>query len=49
VYNNRQATLSITTNHSNLDLELVAKHAKVVFDTRDAMRGIEGDADVQRL
>jgi len=39
----------ITTNHSNLDLEFVAKHAKVVFDTRDALRGVEGEADVVRL
>ena len=39
----------ITTNHSNLDLEFVAKHGQVIFDTRDAMRGVEGLADVYRL
>ena len=39
----------ITTNHTALDLELVAEHAKVVFDTRNAMSGVEGKADVVRL
>lgn len=33
----------LVTDHSNLDRERLMKEAKLVVDTRDALRGIEGD------
>lgn len=31
----------ITTDHSNFDYELIAKYSPVIFDTRNALKGIE--------
>jgi UDP-N-acetyl-D-glucosamine dehydrogenase len=38
----------ILTAHTGVDYQLVADHAQLVFDTRNAMRGIEGD-NIMRL
>ncbi len=32
----------ITTNHSSFDYQLIAKHAKAVVDTRNALKGVKG-------
>jgi UDP-N-acetyl-D-glucosamine dehydrogenase len=36
----------IATDHTNVDYQIVANHAKVVLDTRGAMRGMEGRARI---
>ena len=37
----------IATDHTALDLELIARAAKLVIDTRGAMRGFEGGNVIQ--
>lgn len=39
----------ITTMHTNIDYELVAKHAKFVFDTKHAMKDIRNRANIEVL
>ncbi|MBE4907081.1 nucleotide sugar dehydrogenase [Bacillus luteolus] len=31
----------VTTDHSDFDYELIAKHSPVIFDTRNALKGVE--------
>ncbi len=31
----------VTTDHSDFDYELIAKHSAVIFDTRNALKGVE--------
>ena len=39
----------ITTAHSNVDYQLVADHAKAVFDTKNVMKNIENRANIEVL
>ncbi|MED5073958.1 nucleotide sugar dehydrogenase [Anoxybacillus geothermalis] len=39
----------ITTDHSNIDYEMVARHSRVVFDTRNAMKGVSKPAKYVKL
>jgi UDP-N-acetyl-D-mannosaminuronate dehydrogenase len=40
----------ITTNHSAFDYDLVTRHARLIVDTRNALRETaDGDAAVVRL
>lgn len=39
----------ITTNHSTVDYSFVQKHAKVIFDTKNAMRAIESRENIELL
>lgn len=36
----------IITNHDNVDYNLIAKHAKLVVDTRNALAGVENRANI---
>ena len=38
---NRQDAILITTDHSNVDYELIGRHAKLVIDTRNVMANIK--------
>jgi UDP-N-acetyl-D-mannosaminuronate dehydrogenase len=38
----------VVTDHSSIDYEFVARHAKVVVDTRNALKNIPGE-NIQRL
>jgi UDP-N-acetyl-D-glucosamine dehydrogenase len=38
---NESDIVLIATNHSNFDYEMIARESKLVFDTRNAMKGIE--------
>jgi len=42
-----QDLVIITTDHSNVDYELVVKHAPLIFDTRNATRGIKSSKVVR--
>ncbi|WMJ16526.1 nucleotide sugar dehydrogenase [Geobacillus proteiniphilus] len=39
----------ITTDHSNIDYEMVARHSRVVFDTRNAMKDVSKPAKYVKL
>lgn len=39
----------ITTDHSNIDYEFVQKHAKAIFDTRNAMKHIPNRENIELL
>ena len=39
----------ITTAHSNIDYEMIQRNAKVVFDTRNAMRDVSDRSNVELL
>ena len=39
----------IVTDHSSVDYEFVAEHARLVFDTRGAMRNVQGKARIVGL
>lgn len=39
----------ITTAHTNVDYEMVAKHAKVVFDTKNVMKNIRDKKNIEVL
>lgn len=39
----------ITTMHSNIDYEFVAKHAKFVFDTKNAMKAVRKYSNIEVL
>lgn len=39
----------VTTAHTNLDYEFVQKHAKVIFDTKNAMKNIEYRENIELL
>lgn len=39
----------ITTAHTNVDYELVQRHSKAVFDTRNAMRDIKDRSNIELL
>lgn len=39
----------ITTAHTNVDYEFVAKHAKAVFDTKNVMKNITGRENIEVL
>ena len=36
-----QDAIVITTDHSNVDYELIGKHAKLIIDTRNVMTNIK--------
>ena len=36
-----QDAIVITTDHSNVDYELIGKHAKLIIDTRNVMANIK--------
>ncbi len=36
----------ISTNHDNVDYQMLADNAKLIIDTRNAMRGVSGQAIV---
>ena len=37
----KQDAIVITTDHSNVDYELISKHAKLIIDTRNVMANIK--------
>ena len=39
----------VTTGHTNVDYAFVQKHAKVIFDTKNAMKAITERANIERL
>lgn len=39
----------ITVAHSNVDYELVQKHAKAIFDTKNVMRNIVNRDNIEVL
>lgn len=39
----------ITTSHSKVDYEFVRSHAKVVFDTRNATKGLADRSNIELL
>ena len=39
----------ITTAHSNIDYELVQRHAKSVFDTKNVMRNVKERTNIEIL
>jgi len=39
----------ITTNHSNVDYDLISKNAKIIFDTRNAMKNIKNRSNIELL
>ncbi len=39
----------ITTNHSTVDYSFVQRHAKVIFDTKNAMKEIESRENIELL
>jgi UDP-N-acetyl-D-glucosamine dehydrogenase len=39
----------ITTAHSNVDYDLVQKHAKAIFDTKNVMKAIAGRDNIEVL
>lgn len=39
----------VTTAHSNVDYALVQKHAKAIFDTKNAMKGVERRENIELL
>lgn len=39
----------ITTAHSNIDYEFVQKHAKIIFDTKNAMKSLKNRENIELL
>ena len=39
----------VTTAHTNVDYELVQKHAKLVFDTKNAMKNVASRDNIEVL
>jgi UDP-N-acetyl-D-glucosamine dehydrogenase len=39
----------VTTGHSNVDYDLVQRHAKYIFDTKNAMRNISDRSNIEVL
>lgn len=39
----------ITTSHTNIDYELIQKNAKVIFDTKNAMKNIKNRSNIELL
>jgi UDP-N-acetyl-D-glucosamine dehydrogenase len=45
----RQDLVIVTTAHTTVDYALVAKHAKLVFDTKNAMKDIKNRDQIELL
>ena len=41
--------LMITTAHSNVDYEMLQKHAKVIFDTKNVMKQVVNRENIEVL
>ena len=39
----------VTTAHTNVDYELVQKHARLVFDTKNAMKNVKDRENIEVL
>ena len=39
----------VTCSHTNVDYDMVQRHAKVVFDTKNAMKSVENHDNIEVL